>query len=171
MFIALFLGARLNNDLILEVFDLKQYWSVLLKEPIRNIVDLNKIEFIDVREIYNNYVGFEKSVLLELVENFNKFNNYESKTMISEVKSPEGEDLSDRPILSLVGVDKNNLRFGILIYLSDKDAVILGLWPKQFFDAVKSDENVLIGAIVAFLKAPENWKQVLLILPASLEIN
>jgi len=153
------------------VFVLKQFWNISLNETVSNITDGKTIEFIDVKGIYDSYVGFERSVFNELLENFNKFENYKSKNVINEVKSPEGEDLSDRPILMLVGLDKNDLRFGMLLYLSDEDVVILGLWPEQFFDAVKSDENVLIGALVAFLKAPENWKLVHLGLPTSLEIN
>ncbi len=145
---------------------MNQLWNIELTESLGDILEGKSLEFIDVRQIYNNYVGFEKSVFDELLENFNKYDNYESENKILGIISPEGENLSDRPILILIGLDKNNLKFGMLLYLGEEDTIILGLWPEQFFEAVKSDENVLIGAIVAFLKAPENWKLVKMVLPS-----
>lgn len=155
----------------MDVSTLKGYWDISLNESLSNIIDSKAIQFIDVKAIYSSYVGFERSVFNELLENFNRFENYRTKNIINEIKSPEGENLSNEPILMLVGLDKNDLRFGVLLYLSDEDVVILGLWPEQFFNAVKNDENVLVGALVAFIKAPGNWKVVHLGAPMKLEIN
>ncbi len=138
-------------------------WSIIFEGPTKGVADDFTLAFSDVREIFGNYVGFQSEVYKELLSNFNKFEHYHAVGNIKKVMSPEQEDFSDRPIVALLGIDKNELKFGILLYLGETDTIILGLWPKQFFNAVKEDENILVGTLVAFLRAPDNWKRVDLI--------
>lgn len=151
----------------LKVQNLSVIWNVVFEGPTKGVADDFALQFIDVKEIFGNYVGFETQVFRDIVANIQKFDHYFAVSNIKEVKSPEDEDLSDRPVVALLGIDKNNLKFGMLLFVGENDTIILGLWPQPFFDAVKDDENVLAGTLVAFLKVPDNWQRVDLILSTS----
>lgn len=150
---------------------MESVWSIVFEGPTEVASDDLNLNFYDIREIFGNYVGFESSIFEELVGNFEKFEHYHAVSNIKEAKSPEQEDFSDKPIVALLGVDQNNLKFGILLYALKPDAIILGLWPKQFFDAVRDDEKILVGTLVAFLKAPDNWRRVDLVISNMLKME
>lgn len=89
---------------------------------------------------------------------------------LKEIFSPQGEDLSDKRIYALMGVHTGtgqSLRLGCLLaQYQDGNWGILGLWPEPFAEAVKENNEILNGFLMAFVGAPNDWERVDVVIPS-----
>jgi len=145
---------------------LTRKWNIVFEGPTPGVAENFEIEFVDAKDVLGNYLGFKTTVFNELLGMINVNENYYSELTLKNITSPEKENFSDKPIVALLALDKNKLKFGLLLLITEEDTVIIGLWPSSFAQAIKEDENVLLGTLTALLRDPENWERVDVIMPA-----
>ncbi len=140
-------------------------WKVLFEGAEPGAADDFELEFVDIRDILGKVIGLKHEAIDAIISRIKAHDNYHAIGNIKNVTDPEGEDLSKEAFFALLGIDKNELRFGFLILSTDEGTLIVGLWPGAYAEAVKDDERLLGGVIFAMIERPDNWRRVDLILP------
>lgn len=96
--------------------------------------------------------------------------NYSVIGNLKEITSPQGEDLSDKRIYALMGVHTGtgqSLQLGCLLaQYNEGNWGILGLWPDPFAEAVKENNEILSGFLMAFIGSPNDWERVDVVIPS-----
>lgn len=127
-----------------------------------------KIAFTDASEIFENTIGVNDIFIHKLLDLIKENENYSIYTGIKKVVSPSGEDKSDRALFILVGEDKHEVKFAILLgQVDEKTWIIVGFWPDAFAEACKEHNEILESILQSVLFNPDNWKFIEFVVPFS----
>ncbi|MCD6515721.1 MAG: hypothetical protein J7L07_12415 [Candidatus Odinarchaeota archaeon] len=144
---------------------MSRIWKVVFEGEEPGVADDFELSFVDVRDVIGRFLGVKREAMNKITENIKNEEKYSAIGNIKEVVSPEGEELSLGGFIALLGIDKNDLKFGFLFAFIENEAMLIAIWPEPFADAIKENENILGGVIYYMVEKPDNWKRVDLILP------
>jgi len=140
-------------------------WCVTFEGEEPGLADDFVLTFIDIRDIIGGYIGVKEKVMQILAELIEKHDNYHAIGNIKDIGVPEGEEIELESTWALLGIDKNELRFGCLFITTEQGIVLIGIWPRAYAEAVRENDRLLGGVIAAMLDRPDNWRRVDVILP------
>jgi len=140
-------------------------WHVVLRTRDGNVT----LDFIDTSEMADQVL--RPTIIDSLLESAGTRENYYVSTSIVNVKTPDGEDYTDRQIYVLLAKSKvQGVTIGYLLGEVDiggnEGLIILGLWPKEFINIVKNDSEAHLRALASILLSPEDWEAVDLAIPS-----
>mgnify|MGYP000073557020 CR=1 FL=1 len=140
-------------------------WRVTFEGEEPGSADDFVLTFIDIRDIIGSYIGVKEKVMQILAELIEKHDNYHAIGNIKDIGVPEGEEIELESTWALLGIDKNELRFGFLFITTEQGIMLIGIWPGAYAEAVRENDRLLGGVIAAMLDRPDNWRRVDVILP------
>ncbi|MCD6514171.1 MAG: hypothetical protein J7L07_04535 [Candidatus Odinarchaeota archaeon] len=140
-------------------------WDIVFEGEEPGTADDFTLTFIDLRDIMGDFLELKEKAMRILVDLIKSHDNYHAVGNIKEVIPPELEEIELQSIWALLGIDKDDLRFGFLFRSSEEGSLLIGVWPKAYADAIKDNNRLLGGVIIAMLEKPNNWKCVDAVLP------
>ncbi len=138
-------------------------WVVLFEGKKPGPADDFTVEFVDIREILGGIPTYKPLLFEKLTENIKEQENYYPWENIKNVIPPEEVPFGLSSYFILLAIDKNNLKFGLFMILLEDQVVLGGIWPQEFAEAIKEDNEILDGVLYALLEKPDNWKEVFLV--------
>ncbi|MHA1665703.1 MAG: hypothetical protein ACTSVW_07725 [Candidatus Njordarchaeales archaeon] len=126
------------------------------------------LNFVPLERLLGNYRSFDVKDFDAFVKKMRKRKNYRISRGIKKVLSPEEEDFTDREIFALLGIDKDNLRYGFLLLSAEDEIIILGVWPIALAEAIMGDDRIIPAILTAIFMDPKAWKRVDLVFPSRL---
>ncbi len=148
-----------------EVKLLERTWKVTFEGESPVSEDDFELDFIDIKGLFEGYVGFETTYFEKLLSLIEGNENYNGIKNLKSVVSPDNEEFIEKPVALVLAIDKNDLRYGFLLFVMNDDTVILGVWPQPFFDAVNQDKDLMNGVLGALIENVSNWKRVDIVIP------
>jgi len=147
---------------------LTRTWRVIFEGEEAGAADDFELDFYDIRDILNkDFIGLKKEAIDIIKGKIKTEENYHAIGNIKEIIGPEGEDIVEERFLALLGIDKNELRFGFLFAFVEEGILLVAVWPKVYADAVRDNERLLSGVIYYMVERPDNWRRVDMVLPIS----
>ena len=137
-------------------------WKVKFEGKDPGPADDFVLEFIDMRDIHG-LMAINQEHIEQMLKLFDTHKNYHILGNIKEVTSPSGENFSNKEIYALLGINVQQMKYGILLGRTENELIIMGVWPRHFAGAVREDEAFLNHVFFAFLNMPETWSRVDLI--------
>lgn len=126
-----------------------------------------EFEFIDYDAIVKKSLLLKPNYFTELVQKANTYDNYHLSGGLVKIITPDGEDFSTRNFYLVLGAEKNNLLFGILIGEVDENHYkMVGFHPKELLLQVKNDTKILKSLPVLLLENIDMWQHVSIIGPS-----
>lgn len=147
---------------IAEVLALDKIWKVVFEGADPGPADDFTLEFIDLRALHG-LMGLQQKTIEKMLKLFDTQDNYHILGNIKEITSPSGKDFSKKEIYALLGINVQQMRFGVLLGRTETDIILMGVWPKYFAGAIKEDEKFLNYVFSAFIDLPDTWTRVDLI--------
>jgi len=138
-------------------------WTVLFERNKPGLVDDLVVEFVDIREILEGIPVFKRLLFEKIAESIKKYDNYYPWKNIKDVTPPEHVPFELSNYFVLLGVDNNNLKFGLFMILLGDQVILGGIWPEELVEAVRENKDILEGVLYAFIEKPDNWREVFLV--------
>ena len=140
-------------------------WKVTFEGESPGSADDFTLEFTDIRDVIGEFIGLKTEAIKKIKEKIEKYENYHEIGNVKEIVGPEGEGIVEEACIVLLGIDKNEMRFGFLLALAEDKISLIALWPKAYADAVRDNDRLLSGVIYYMVERPDNWRRVDLVLP------
>jgi hypothetical protein len=126
------------------------------------------LEFLNAEDYISGKV-LTKDFFKALLENIQKYDHYHWRGLIKNVKSSNGDDLSDKLVGLLLGSAKEDeIKFGILYgQLTTGDFKVIAIWDDTFANTCKEllEEQDLCGSIIErIITTPEYFADVTTVL-------
>ncbi|MGQ4891646.1 MAG: hypothetical protein ACP6IP_04055 [Candidatus Njordarchaeia archaeon] len=144
---------------------MSKIWKVTFEGEDPGPADDFNLDFIDMNETIGSYLALKKEALDILEKLMKEKENYNVIGNIKDVSIPIPENIPIGAFFALLGIDKEELRFGFLLLMGKDELLLVGIWPEPFVDAVKENTNIMNAVVGSMLEQPENWRRVDLILP------
>ena len=140
-------------------------WKVTFEGEEPGTADDFILSFTDMRDVVGNFWALKEKVIELLAELVDRHENYHAIGNIKDVATPGEEEVDVGAVWALLGIDKDDLRFGFLLVAIKEGTLLVGLWPEPYAEAAKENSRLIGGVIAAMLERPDNWKRVDVVLP------
>lgn len=147
------------------VFFVKRVWKITFESATPAAEDDFELEFVDAEDIFVERPALKTVVMDMFNKNVKSYDNYHEVRNIKEIISPDLTKVPLDNIVTVLAIDKDNLRFGFLFRVWDELIEVLGLWPDVLVEAVRDSENIFWGALGQMLENPDNWIRVDVVRP------
>ncbi|MEX0568569.1 MAG: hypothetical protein Q6363_005325 [Candidatus Njordarchaeota archaeon] len=138
-------------------------WVVLFEGDKPGPADDFELEFTDIIEVLGEIPIYKKLLFDKLIDSIKQNENYYVWENIKDIKPPEEVPFGLDNYFIVLAVDKEELRFGILMVLYQEKVIVGGLWPSELAEAVKEDHDILDAVLYTVLEKPENWKELVVV--------
>lgn len=142
---------------------MERKWLVRFEGDKPGPADDFELEFVDVVEILGKIPIYKKLLFDKLIEAIKQNDNYYVWENIKNIKPPEEVPFSLGNYFIILAIDKEGLKFGILMVLFQEKVILGGLWPSELADAVKKDNDILDAVLYTVLEKPDNWKELVVV--------
>ncbi len=123
------------------------------------------MEFTDTSNILGEPI-ISREFIDSIIKMTQTNENYDLYKKIKKIYSDKNEDLSNHAIWALLGIVKqNSQRVGLLLgSLLEGSIHLIGSWPDNFTDQLRTDSTLVDIVLNNFIKNPDFWSQVDLII-------
>ncbi|NMC04253.1 MAG: hypothetical protein GYA24_03530 [Candidatus Lokiarchaeota archaeon] len=144
------------------------YWDVTFDGEDPGLADDFVLNFVDCSFLVGEPL-LKNDFLDDVVMLVKKHDHYNIIGNIKEIVDDAGEIQTDKNIYALLGILKNGLRVGFLLgnlIENGKDFWhVAAIWPEEFAQKVRGNQNVFQNALFLFIDNPDAWSRVDLIVP------
>ncbi|MEX0568349.1 MAG: hypothetical protein Q6363_004210 [Candidatus Njordarchaeota archaeon] len=121
--------------------------------------------FSDMVDVWGEYTSIKPVFLERLFSLVETQENYSHIPNIKRIESPEKIDVNINDYIIVLCIDKNELRFGLLIKKAGGGLKVIAIWPRVFATAVKDNKRLLAGVVAFLVERPDNWRRVDIVTP------
>lgn len=147
-----------------------RFWDVTFEGEDPGLADDFVLNFVDCSFLVGEPL-LKNEFLDEMVILVKKYDHYNIIGNIKEVIDDAGANQTDKNIYAILGILKNGLRIGFLIGNLIENGQdlwhIAAIWPEEFADRVKINQDVFQNALFMFIDKPEEFSRVDIIVPIS----
>ena len=147
----------------------KKNWTVVIDgsktsdEP----VDFD-FSFIDVTSVLGptKIAIISQDLLEDLIHNVKTKSHYNVVRALKKVKSPQGQEQKVDRFYAIFGITKSGIPLAVLLRLTEtKTLLLVGVWPPEFAQECKDNNDLLDRALSGFAANPDSWKRVDFLVP------
>lgn len=146
------------------------FWSIIFDGEDPGPSDDFALEFMDCSFLVGEPL-LKNDFLEDLILLVKEQDQYNIIGNIKKINDDLGEDQTDKNIYALLGIMNNGLRLGFLLgNVIDGETNywhVAALWPENFALNVIKDQAIFKSALLSFVKKPDEWARVDLIIPIS----
>ena len=111
-----------------------------------------------------------QDLLEDLIHNIKTKKHYNAVRALKKIKSPKGQDLKIDCFYAIFGITKSGIKLGFLLKLTEtKTLLLVGIWPTEFAQECKENNEFLDRALSALGASPDSWKRVDFLVPPKKE--
>ncbi|HME52386.1 MAG TPA: hypothetical protein VKM55_09230 [Candidatus Lokiarchaeia archaeon] len=146
----------------------EKYWDVTFDGEDPGVADDFVLNFVDCSFLVGEPL-LKNDFLDDMILLVKKHDHYNIIGNIKEIVDDSGAIQTDKNIYAILGILKNGLRIGFLIGNLIENGQdlwhIAAIWPDEFADQVKINQDVFQNALFMFLDKPEDFARVDIIVP------
>jgi len=119
------------------------------------------LELTDVKSLIGSYcIRLKREFFARLLHLIKKKKNYTSHYAVEKVENSLGEDWSNNSWYLIVGLDRENLPYWLLIKQEpDESGIITGVGPEGFTNIIKEKGKGIFETLIYWvLEDPERWR-------------
>jgi hypothetical protein len=144
------------------------YWDVTFDGEDSGAADDFVLNFVDCSFLVGEPL-LKNDFLDDMVLLVKKHGHYNIIGNIKEIIDDAGEIQTDKNIYAMLGILKNGLRVGFLLGNLIENGQdfwhVAAVWPDEFADKVRENQEVFQNALFLFISDPDVWSRVDLIVP------
>jgi len=145
---------------------LAKIWRVVFEGEEPGPADDFELDFADLRDLIGDTLILKEEALEILKKRLKQYDHYNAIGNIKDVSIPPGEEIIPlKAFFALLGIDKQELRFGFLMFLEGGRVILVAVWPEPYAEAIKNEPNLIGGVISSMIDDPDNWRRVDVVLP------
>lgn len=144
-------------------------WKILFEGDKPGPADDFELKFRDTKDIFGKEVpAFKREFFDKIIEAIKNNDNYYVWENIKSITPPKDAQIEltlytiDNYFI-ILGIDQDDLRYGILMLLTEDAVIVRGIWPDGLVDAIKKDHEFLDGVLFGVLGRPDLWKEVVVV--------
>ena len=156
-----------------ESDDDANFWDVTFDGEDPGLSDDFVLNFVDCSFIVGEPL-LKNDFLDDLILLVKKHEHYNIIGNIKEIIDDAGENQTDKNIYAILGILKNGLRIGFLIGNLIENGQdlwhIAAIWPDEFADEVRKNQDAFQNALFMFIDKPEEFTRVDIIVPITKKV-
>ncbi len=150
---------------IKDPVELTMEWVIVMAGKGGEVKEDWMLTFFDASQIFNTKIILKPEFMDDLIKKVEELDHYHFVKSIRTVKSPSGDDFSNKAIdIVLATSEEKGLKFGVIFgHLKDGGLHILAVWPKALAEAMYEDNEIIGAFITRLIKQPEWFADINLI--------